>query len=98
MPCGNDPTELCGAGNRLALYQNSAATPPSTSVCLGSQVPGAAVSPRNFQNTGIVAVDRAGGNSLQIYSATPIVTHGDTGPEYSLLSVGFTALSSSFTQ
>ncbi|KAF9459881.1 WSC domain-containing protein [Collybia nuda] len=86
MVCGDDPTELCGAGNRLALYQNSVATPPSASLCLSSQPPGTAVVPRNFQNTGIVAVDRSGNNGLQIYGATPVVTLGDTGPEYLLLS------------
>ncbi|TFK18836.1 WSC-domain-containing protein [Coprinopsis marcescibilis] len=32
--CPGDSSEYCGAGNRLVLYQNSAATPPSTSTCI----------------------------------------------------------------
>lgn len=94
MPCRNNPTELCGGDNRLELYQNSAATPPNASVCIGSQAPGAVLLPRSFQNTGIVAVDHAGGNGLQIYSATPDINQNDTSPEYSLLSVSFAVPSS----
>lgn len=32
--CPGDSTELCGAGNRMIVYENSAATPPSTSTCI----------------------------------------------------------------
>ncbi|KAF6764564.1 WSC domain-containing protein [Ephemerocybe angulata] len=32
--CPGDASELCGAGNRMVIYQNSAATPPSTSACI----------------------------------------------------------------
>ncbi|KAF5325139.1 hypothetical protein D9619_009963 [Psilocybe cf. subviscida] len=34
MPCQNDNTEVCGAGNRLAVYQDTSATPPAAGVCL----------------------------------------------------------------
>jgi hypothetical protein len=32
--CPGDSTELCGGSNRMVVYQNSAATPPSTSACI----------------------------------------------------------------
>ncbi|KAF9477667.1 WSC-domain-containing protein [Pholiota conissans] len=34
MPCQADGTEICGAGNRLVVYQDTTATPPSTQQCL----------------------------------------------------------------
>ncbi|KAF8961438.1 WSC domain-containing protein [Flammula alnicola] len=33
-PCLADPTELCGAGNRLAVYQDTSATAPDPQQCL----------------------------------------------------------------
>ncbi|KAF9044461.1 hypothetical protein BJ165DRAFT_1481344 [Panaeolus papilionaceus] len=32
--CPGDETERCGAGDRLALYQNSAGIPPDPSQCI----------------------------------------------------------------
>ncbi|PPQ73853.1 hypothetical protein CVT24_012243 [Panaeolus cyanescens] len=32
--CPGDNLQMCGAGNRLQVYVNSAATPPSTSTCI----------------------------------------------------------------
>ncbi|PPQ76090.1 hypothetical protein CVT24_003662 [Panaeolus cyanescens] len=32
--CVGDATELCGTGNRLAVYQDTTATPPNTQTCL----------------------------------------------------------------
>ncbi|KAF9477666.1 WSC-domain-containing protein [Pholiota conissans] len=34
MACNADPTEICGAGNRLAVYQDTTATPPGAQTCL----------------------------------------------------------------
>ncbi|PPQ69508.1 hypothetical protein CVT24_001462 [Panaeolus cyanescens] len=34
MACPGDSTEVCGAGNRMTLYQNSAATPPDPAQCI----------------------------------------------------------------
>lgn len=34
FPCPGDATELCGAGNRMVVYTDSSATPPSTSTCI----------------------------------------------------------------
>lgn len=31
MPCSNDPTQLCGAGNRLGIYQSNSTTTSSSS-------------------------------------------------------------------
>ncbi|PPR01863.1 hypothetical protein CVT24_001344, partial [Panaeolus cyanescens] len=34
--CIGDATELCGTGNRLAVYQDTAATPPNPQTCLNN--------------------------------------------------------------
>ncbi|KAF8993372.1 WSC domain-containing protein [Cyathus striatus] len=34
MVCSGDSTEFCGAGSRLALYQDNSATPPNPSTCI----------------------------------------------------------------
>ena len=33
-PCVADATEFCGNGNRLAVYQDTSATPPDPQTCL----------------------------------------------------------------
>ena len=69
MPCDANPLELCGAGSRLALYQDSSATPISPDTC----IPGRGR--WDFQNTPLQAVPvnsaggaLAGGVTKQIYS------------------------------
>lgn len=90
MVCSGDSTELCGAGNRIALYQNTAASPPNPNSCLPAANN---QGQRNYQNTGIVAVDiNNGEDPLEIWGATPDVTHGDTGPEFTLLSVSSSSI------
>lgn len=34
MACQADPTEVCGAGNRLVVYLDTTATPPNPQKCL----------------------------------------------------------------
>lgn len=36
-PCQADVTELCGSGNRLAVYQDTSVSPPGLQTCLPNQ-------------------------------------------------------------
>jgi hypothetical protein len=36
-PCQADATELCGSGNRLAVYQDTSVSPPDFQTCLTNQ-------------------------------------------------------------
>lgn len=67
------------AGNRLAMYQNSAATPPDPQAC----IPGRQDS---FQNFGLQAISETGPlNPVQIYAAT-LNPNTDNTPQYTILS------------
>jgi len=80
MPCQADGLELCGAGNRLALYQDSDATPLDPAAC----IPGRQGSFQNFQ---LQAVAKQGPlNTVQIYPAT-LNPNTDNAPQYTILSV-----------
>jgi hypothetical protein len=70
--CPGDSTELCGAGNRLVLYQNSAATPPSSSSCITWR--------GNWWNNILEAVPKTGsGSATKLYA---IPTNPFTDPIY----------------
>lgn len=70
--CPGDSTELCGAANRLVLYQNSAATPPSTSNCITWR--------GDWYNNILEAVPKTGGGSATKLYAIP--TNPFTDPIY----------------
>ncbi|PPR08007.1 hypothetical protein CVT24_003758 [Panaeolus cyanescens] len=70
--CPGDSTELCGAGNRMVLYQNSAATPPSSSSCINWR--------GNWWNNILEAVPKTGGGSATRLYAIP--TNPFTDPIY----------------
>lgn len=44
VPCVSDSTELCGAFDRLAVYEDTSATPPSTQQCIFGNID----TPRDF--------------------------------------------------
>lgn len=72
--CPGDNTEYCGAGNRMVLYQNSAATPPSTSTCITWR------DSFSFGNNILEAVPRPGGGAATKLFAIP--TNPFTDPIY----------------
>jgi len=73
MPCEADMLEHCGAGNRLALYQDSSATPLDPQACILSRQ-------QSFEFQ-LQAVARQGPlNGFQIWAKR-------LTPEYSILSV-----------
>lgn len=43
-PCASDATELCGSANRLAVYEDTSATPPTTQQCIVGNID----TPRDF--------------------------------------------------
>ncbi|KAF8993388.1 WSC domain-containing protein [Cyathus striatus] len=65
MVCSGDHTELCGAGNRLVLYQDTAATPLSDS-CLSGR------DGSSFSNTGIQVIPKQGNavRGIQMFANT----------------------------
>ncbi|CAA7259322.1 unnamed protein product [Cyclocybe aegerita] len=62
--CPGDDTELCGAGNRLVLYQDSAAIVPSTDICITWR------DVFSFQNNILQAIPKAGGAVTRLYMHT----------------------------
>lgn len=84
IPCNANTAELCGAGNRLAVYQDSSAIPISPDTC---------ISGRGFFNFQLQAVPvnsageaLVGGVTKQIYAVTLNFNFEDT-VEYTILSV-----------
>jgi hypothetical protein len=84
IPCNANTAELCGAGNRLAVYQDSSAIPISPDTCITG---------RGFFNFQLQAVPvdsvgeaLAGGVTKQIYAVTLNFNFEDT-VEYTILSV-----------
>lgn len=88
FPCPADSTELCGAGNRLVLYQNIAATPPSPDSCITWR------GQHSFQNNVLYATPR---NLWEVAPTTKlyaIPTNPFTDPIfYSIISVRYTTRS-----
>jgi hypothetical protein len=83
-PCVADTSELCGAGNRLAVYQDSSATPISPDTCITG---------RSFFNFHLQAVPvnsaggaLVGGVTRQIYAVTLNFNLENT-VQYTILSV-----------
>jgi len=60
--CPGDEMEWCGAGNRLVLYENTAATPPSPNNCISWR------SQYAFQNTRMQAVPKAAGLPTNLFA------------------------------
>ncbi|PPQ82515.1 hypothetical protein CVT26_013009 [Gymnopilus dilepis] len=69
MVCNADSTELCGAGNRLAVYQDTTATPIPTTQCLTTAIlfPGAGGVP-DF-NFNLQMVPSSGGGTPTLLGA-----------------------------
>ncbi|KAF8961440.1 WSC domain-containing protein [Flammula alnicola] len=81
-PCLADPTELCGAGNRLAIYQDTTATPPNPQQCLTNSQFTSTTQPFSFD---LQAVPTPGGGApVQIGALELAATSG--APSYFLLS------------
>ncbi|KAF8993378.1 hypothetical protein BDQ17DRAFT_1368424 [Cyathus striatus] len=70
MVCSGDSTEFCGAGSRLALYQDNSATPPNPSTCITGR------DSFSFGNSGIQFIPRQGstntvnGTGPQMFATT----------------------------
>ncbi|KAJ3532718.1 hypothetical protein NMY22_g7626 [Coprinellus aureogranulatus] len=79
FPCPGDGTELCGAGNRMVVYQDSAATPPSTSACINWR------DGFSFGNNVLYAIPKTagGGPTTKLYA---IPTNPFTDPIFTLSS------------
>ncbi|CAA7262884.1 unnamed protein product [Cyclocybe aegerita] len=71
--CPGDSTQLCGAGNRMVLYENSAATPPSTDICITWR------DGFSFGNNVLQAIPKTGGAVTKLFA---IPTNPFTDPIY----------------
>ncbi|EAU89154.1 hypothetical protein CC1G_08561 [Coprinopsis cinerea okayama7 len=63
--CPGDDTEWCGAGNRMVLYENTAATPPSPSSCIDWRIW------TTFQNARMYAIPKSGSGSAEALYSIP---------------------------
>ncbi|KAH9484852.1 WSC domain-containing protein [Psilocybe cubensis] len=72
--CPGDNTELCGAGNRMLVYQDSTATPPSPNTCITWR------DASSFINNVLQAVPKSGSGPITKLYAIP--TNPFTDPLY----------------
>lgn len=85
IPCKANTSELCGAGNRIAVYQNVNGTPLDSNACIVG---------RDFTNFHLQAVPVTGsppsavpgGPIRQVYAVT-LNFNGNNAPQYTILSV-----------
>jgi len=82
-PCQADATELCGSGNRLAVYQDITWEAPSLSTCLTNQKFTNVNQPFKFNLQAVLTPN--GGRSIQIGALEFTARAG--APSYFILSV-----------
>ncbi|KAF9459878.1 WSC domain-containing protein [Collybia nuda] len=92
MTCTGDPAELCGAGNRLALYADSVATPPSPTSCVGLRAPGSPFFARSIDASFVATDLNPGSTGLRIYLKTPEPHDPAVTPLFHILSVSIELL------